>query len=972
MEEELQILGVVLLLMGSLRSSSEGADPAETGGADFEAEAAAAAAAEAEALAEEQARQLAAGSPTEAGAEAEPGAGDPNRGAGPRSAAELAGARIGRDAPMDPADPHSAFPEWSLHVEPTPTRRLTAAEELAAQPISLTRALGGAILKPDRAAAAEDPPAMPEPVAPVMKVRPGSGAPTPPRRAEEPDPDAETDAEAASAPPRLPVALAPKDSWVPEHLVAPDTPEPEAPQRTEQAAEPPQAEDSTDADASEPSPELAPPFDDPPADDPPSERSLFAGMPGNRPPADDVERTWVPIDRGLVGNEIAPRGATGRAAWRVHLVNSLRSLPGRQQETLENFVGGSVLLVTGLVAVLFAGAFFLKAAIEEGRLTPMWRITLEASAGLALLAFGEQVRRRRNDLVGQALQGLGFGVLCISTYFVVLTYDVLDDTAAWVAIGALTALVAGCATWKKAPLMAWMGYAGGFVAPALIGTGPAGPGSNAGAFAALTAWLVCLDLSLVPVLTRRAWRGFEVLALLGTAGHIGAWFAIHGGETSGLTLPLLALLGSVLLVCVAPSVLGRRRLPKLSLVTAASAGVLALAGTHVVAGGDRVVLGVGTLGVGSCLAFGGWIAERVRGRRDEDSRSLYLCGLGALGLAVPILLEGRLIAPMWAFTGLTAVQVGQAHGLRDFVKSGLVFVGLSVVFGMLADLPLPKDAGAAFWNLSLLGVLIPPVTLLGVQVQVGLLDPDRSRRARSMVRLAAVWCLATIAAFEVFRITAGQADVQTARSAGALALAGVAVLLAFPARRALFGGVPALVPLTAAMLVAAFGSATGHEQAFVPGFNAVFIRGLLVVLAGFITASLCRERSQAYAVLAGLFLLLVLVTNELHAFGEFGPLVDGSREAARSRAQVCISVAWALEGAVLIAWGFLLRRSEVRWAGMIIFLLTVGKVFLLDMAKLDTSARVGSFLVLGLMLVGASVLYQRRLKRPAVAEQRPG
>ena len=32
----------------------------------------------------------------------------------------------------------------------------------------------------------------------------------------------------------------------------------------------------------------------------------------------------------------------------------------------------------------------------------------------------------------------------------------------------------------------------------------------------------------------------------------------------------------------------------------------------------------------------------------------------------------------------------------------------------------------------------------------------------------------------------------------------------------------ALVPLTGAMLVAIVVSATGHEQAFVPGFNAVF------------------------------------------------------------------------------------------------------------------------------------------------------
>ena len=63
--------------------------------------------------------------------------------------------------------------------------------------------------------------------------------------------------------------------------------------------------------------------------------------------------------------------------------------------------------------------------------------------------------------------------------------------------------------------------------------------------------------------------------------------------------------------------------------------------------------------------------------------------------------------------------------------------------------------------------------------------------------------------------------------------------------------------------------------------------------------------------------------------------------------------------AVLLGTGFARRLAALRWSGLAIFLVTLVKVFFVDMAQLPTAHRIGGFLVLGLLLLGASFLYQR-------------
>ena len=75
------------------------------------------------------------------------------------------------------------------------------------------------------------------------------------------------------------------------------------------------------------------------------------------------------------------------------------------------------------------------------------------------------------------------------------------------------------------------------------------------------------------------------------------------------------------------------------------------------------------------------------------------------------------------------------------------------------------------------------------------------------------------------------------------------------------------------------------------------------------------------------------------------------------------SAVWLAFGVVLLLVGIALRSQPVRLCSAAVVLLTVGKVFLVDMGGLTGVWRAFSFIGLGLVLVGIGYLYQRLLFR---------
>jgi len=67
--------------------------------------------------------------------------------------------------------------------------------------------------------------------------------------------------------------------------------------------------------------------------------------------------------------------------------------------------------------------------------------------------------------------------------------------------------------------------------------------------------------------------------------------------------------------------------------------------------------------------------------------------------------------------------------------------------------------------------------------------------------------------------------------------------------------------------------------------------------------------------------------------------------------QMALSVLWSVYAGVLAAVGFVRRSAGVRWAGLALFGVTVIKVMIIDIARLEQLYRIIVFLVLGVLLL---------------------
>ncbi len=105
--------------------------------------------------------------------------------------------------------------------------------------------------------------------------------------------------------------------------------------------------------------------------------------------------------------------------------------------------------------------------------------------------------------------------------------------------------------------------------------------------------------------------------------------------------------------------------------------------------------------------------------------------------------------------------------------------------------------------------------------------------------------------------------------------------------------------------------------------------------------------------------LLFIVLN-IETAGFFADYLPAARFAAAS-------VLWTLFSVGLMLWGFRRHSGTLRGISLGLFVITIFKVFLVDMAEVSTPYRIISFFVLGCVLVGVSWLYYRFKDRLAGA-----
>lgn len=159
---------------------------------------------------------------------------------------------------------------------------------------------------------------------------------------------------------------------------------------------------------------------------------------------------------------------------------------------------------------------------------------------------------------------------------------------------------------------------------------------------------------------------------------------------------------------------------------------------------------------------------------------------------------------------------------------------------------------------------------------------------------------------------------------------------------------------------------------FLPYIISLFLAAMLYSYYKEMISESERKISTACIIVANFLIIYLMSVEIIDYFGlKIKELSSGkdtyglsrySYEAKRtllSQRNACLSIAWAFYSILLIAIGIIKRYKPVRLMALMLFGITTLKVFFMDLSYLQGFPRILSFIVLGLILLGAGFLYNK-------------
>jgi uncharacterized membrane protein len=145
---------------------------------------------------------------------------------------------------------------------------------------------------------------------------------------------------------------------------------------------------------------------------------------------------------------------------------------------------------------------------------------------------------------------------------------------------------------------------------------------------------------------------------------------------------------------------------------------------------------------------------------------------------------------------------------------------------------------------------------------------------------------------------------------------------------------------------------------FVPVITATFYIGYLYNLSGKKYPGM-HSLSQALVIVANLTLLGYLSNEAYQLIGSYHAFFGINSSALYMAQLLAITVLWSLYAFALIAIGIFRKARQLRIMAIALLFAMIFKLYLVDLATLDTIYRIMSFVVLGLILVAVSLAYQK-------------
>jgi uncharacterized membrane protein len=618
---------------------------------------------------------------------------------------------------------------------------------------------------------------------------------------------------------------------------------------------------------------------------------------------------------------------------------------------IESVIGGKWLNIIGLVAVLLATAFFLKYAFDNNWIGPIGRVALGLLAGTALIVASQALLIRGWTYFSEGMTGLGAGILYLSLFAAWSYYSLIPTEAAFAGMAAVTISLIVLALRRDSQRLAVLALVGGYLTPLLVSTGR-------DAQIQLFSYLALLNVGLLWMALAKDWRSLPG-SFLFTLAYAALWYT-HFYSPAKLVPSIVFATVFFVEFALVPAIQARRhgvlRSDAIALTLLNAAWYLAALDAMLYES-HRWGLTAGVLGVAAFYLVLANTTARKSDPGQPAARPIFgSVALTCVTVSIPIRLEGQWIAIAWAVEGAILVWNGLSADVRWLRTAGLLV--LAAVVAYLIIEPIPADR--PFLN-GRFATFMFTALALGIAGWLG-------RRS------AAVSSQGERLAYKVAEVGSNFFVLAGISPDAWQALKYPAQLFALSLIWATYAGLLAIVGLIGNHALSRYQAyvlfmlvigkvvvfdASAQLTAAHPFANLRFLTCAVVAVA--LGSALLMSTRYTARLTEGEGPILRFFQVVFNAFAVWALSIETWQAFPPAGQQFALSLVWTLYAGVLIAVGIRRDSALVRWQALALFALVIFKVVAYDLSLLAMGYRIVSFFALGVILLGASFLYQRRL-----------
>ena len=679
----------------------------------------------------------------------------------------------------------------------------------------------------------------------------------------------------------------------------------------------------------------------------------------------------------------------------------------KQPSDLEKIIGESWINKIGILIVVIGVAIGAKYSIENELISPLTRIILGYLVGIGLLGFGIKLKPKFEGYSAVLVSG-AISIFYFITYFAYSFYDLIPQALAFVMMLIFTAFTVFTAIKYNRVVIAHIGLIGAYAVPFLLSSG-------SGRVDILFSYMLIINLGILFISIKKDWKSLHYSAFFFTWMIYGSWFAdksfdsgLQGYEALGIgfaTAFFLVFYG----VSLFNNIISKEKLDKVNIILILLNSFIYFGFGFGIFNGHNILdsyLGLFTL-FNAAIHFA--VLFFIKSKKLADS-TLFYSTLGMvftfITIAIPIQLDGNWVTLMWTAQGAILFWLGKTKKISIYEKISLPILGLAFI-SFLEDWARYRYAVNldihAFWNINFLTGIFA-VLGYGFAVYLSRKHPDPEIEKNSpfnTIKSFYLPVLLVLTAYLTFRNEIGyffdywyestslkgkeigetdefslyNYDIEIFKNIYLLVYSliffgGMALLNFYKFKNKILGVSTIAIGLLVLFAAQTFGVGELGElrysyingnsnKYFNVSFNYILIRYPLwssiafALWAIFKNAKTQLENTKFHIFLEVVIHISILnfLSNELVTWMDLAGYQDVFK--------LGLSILWSVYSLLLVGLGIFQKKKHLRIFALVLFGITLAKLFLYDISNLSTISKTIVLIILGLLLLIISFLYNK-------------